>query len=120
MFRSVTAGILLDAKDTADNSYSMPIVPTEIELNERISKDYFHWWKALAVLCVTPDMHRCNSLIKSGVFDGAIKMARDTNMRVTRGGVVDLDTALDFCQRLLIKNGLCEKSLPGTFFLYRS
>jgi hypothetical protein len=34
--------------------------------------------------------------------------------------VKDLDTALDYCQRLLRPGGICEKTLPGAYMMYRS
>lgn len=40
--------------------------------------------------------------------------------RAARGGVHDLDSALDFCQRMLRPNGVCEQVLPHTYQLYRS
>lgn len=118
VFRSACRGIEKDAVDTSDNSYSIPIVPADIEHRKAISKKYFDWWKALAVLCVTPDPMQCSRLVQRGIFDGAIGMARSTG--VTRGGISDLDTALDFCQRMLSKNGICEKTLPGSYTMYRS
>merc|ERR1719253_1750648 len=72
----------------------------------------------MAVMCMATDVHRCSSLVRDGVFDGAIRMAKEAG--ITRGGVGDLDTALDFCQRLLIRNGLCERTLPGSYLMYRS
>jgi len=118
MFGSICRGIEKDAQDTSAHSYSMPIVPHEIETRKGIKKEYFDWWKALSVICVAPDMNRCSELIKSGVFDGAIRMAKED--KVSRGGIVDLDTSLDFCQRLLSRNGICEKTLPSSYLMYRS
>jgi hypothetical protein len=118
MFRSACKGIVADAQDTASNSYNIPLVPAEIEKRKAIPRGYFEWWRALVVICATPDLHRCSGLVSKGMFDGAIRMARET--QVTRGGVVDLDSALDFCQRLLMRNGICEKTLPGTYLMYRS
>lgn len=118
MFRSACHGIEKDAQDTGDNSYTMPLVPVEIEKQHGISREYFDWWKALVVICVAPDLNRCSGLVQSGVFDGAIRMAREAE--ITRGGVGDLDTALDFCQRMLTRNGICEKTLPVSYQMYRS
>lgn len=118
MFRSVCNGIEKDAQDTSSNSYTMPLVPTGIERREAIPKDYFQWWKAMAVMCMATDVHRCSSLVRDGVFDGAIRMAKEAG--ITRGGVGDLDTALDFCQRMLTRNGICDKTLPGSYLMHRS
>jgi hypothetical protein len=118
IFRSVCSGIQKDASDTADNSYTIPLVPTEIELYQSIPKGYFDWWTSMVVICSSTDVHRCSSLIGAGIFDGALHISRDYGF--SRGGIADLDTALDFCQRMLTKDGICEKALPSSYLLHRS
>lgn len=115
-FNSAVRGIIKDARDTADNSYAIPLVPESIETRRAIPKDYFEQFKGLVVLCTAVDVGRCGQMISQGFFDGAIGL----KSQVTRGGIHDLDSSLDFCQRMLRPNGVCEQALPHTFQLYRA
>jgi len=115
-FNSAVRGIIKDARDTADNSYAIPLVPASVETRKAIPKAYFDHVKGLVVICTAADMGRCGQLIKQGTFDGAIGLKSGT----TRGGIHDLDSALDFCQRMLRPNGVCDQTLPHTYQLYRS
>jgi len=115
-FNSAVRGIIKDARDTADNSYAIPLVPSSIENREAIPKEYFEHFKGLVVLCTAFDIGRCGQMIKDGFFDGAIGL----QSRAARGGIHDLDSALDFCQRMLRPHGVCEQVLPHTFQIYAS
>jgi len=115
-FSSAVRGIVKDARDTADNSYAMPLVPTSIENRTAMPKSYFEHFKGLVVLCSAFDVSRCDKLLKDGIFDAAIGL----KSKASRGGIHDLDSSLDFCQRMLRPNGVCEQSLPHTYQLYRS
>jgi hypothetical protein len=119
-FHSAVRGIIKDAKDTAENSFVLPIVPVSIEHRHAIPKPYFEWYKALIVVCVPFDVSRCGQLVQQGVFDGAIGQADKVVRGGLRGGIYDLDSALDFCQRMLRPNGICEQTLPHTYRLYRA
>lgn len=115
-FSSAVRGIVKDARDTAGNSYAMPLVPTCIENRTSVPKTYFEHFKGLVVLCSAFDVSRCDKLIKDGIFNAAIGL----KSKAARGGIHDLDSSLDFCQRMLRPNGVCEQSLPHTYQLYRS
>lgn len=115
-FNSAIRGIIKDARDTADNSYAIPLVPQSIEKRESIPIEYFEHFKGLVVVCTAFDMGRCGQLIKEGIFDGAFGL----KSKATRGGIHDLDSSLDFCQRMLRPNGICDQVLPHTYQIYRS
>lgn len=118
VFRSNCRGVLRDVADTIKHhhlNYSF-VVPESITEYEAVPKEYFDWWAGLAVICVDFDSTRCSSLVARGLFDSAI----DSGKRWTTGGVSDLDSALDYCERLLQPGGLCEQSLPGFYLTYRS
>mmetsp|Transcript_64524 Transcript_64524/g.114710 ORF Transcript_64524/g.114710 Transcript_64524/m.114710 type:complete len:743 (+) Transcript_64524:82-2310(+) len=117
IFRSVSRGVVKDAKDTAGNSYAVPFVPFSLEQRHAIPKTYFEWWRGLVAFCIVADGARCGELVQKGIFDGVIG-APDPKSH--RGGVVDMDTAIDYCQRLLSSGGICEQTLPGTYMMYRS
>lgn len=40
-------------------------------------------------------------------------------LKGSRGGVVDLDSAIEYCNRILRPGGLCDTVLPGTFLMFR-
>mmetsp|Transcript_86464 Transcript_86464/g.153116 ORF Transcript_86464/g.153116 Transcript_86464/m.153116 type:complete len:792 (-) Transcript_86464:78-2453(-) len=117
VFRSVCRGVVRDAKDTADHSYATPFVPFSVEQRRAIPKADFDQWRGLVTICVASDVARCSELVSKGIFDAVIGAP---NPRMHRGGVVDLDSAIDYCQRLLVPGGLCEKTLPGTYMMYRA
>lgn len=117
VFRSVCRGVVRDAKDTYDKMGTMPVVPFSVEQRRAIPKVVFDWWRGLVTICVATDAARCSELVSRGIFD-AVMGAKDPSKH--RGGVVDLDTAIDYCQRLLVPGGICEKTLPGTYMMHRS
>jgi hypothetical protein len=119
-FHSAVRGIMKDAKDTADNSFVIPLVPLSIEKRLSIPKEYFQWLTGMINLCLTFDVSRCSQLIDEGVFDGAIGQQKQADIPGLRGGIHDLDTSLDYCQRMLMPNGICEQTLPHTYLLYRA
>lgn len=117
VFRSSCRGVLRDVEDSIDNhnlNYSF-IVPMSITEYEAVPKAYFDWWVGLVVICVEFDPARCSELVARGLFDGAL----NAGSRWTTGGVQDLDSALDYCQRMVQPGGLCEQSLPGFYSTYR-
>jgi len=117
VFRSTCRGVQRDNEDTSENPpYNVHLVPLSVSERRAVPKDYFDWWRGLAVICVAHDVSRCGELVSKGMFDGAIAAGH----RLTKGGVQDLDSALDYCQRLLRPGGMCEKTLPGAYMMYRS
>jgi hypothetical protein len=117
VFRSTCRGVQRDNEDTSEHPpYNVHLVPLSVSERRAVPKSYFDWWRGLAVICVAHDVSRCGELISKGLFDGAIGAGH----RMTKGGVQDLDSALDYCQRLLRPGGMCEKTLPGAYMMYRS
>lgn len=116
VFRSAIRGIIKDAEDTASNSFTIPLIPESIENKVAIPKDYFMWWTGIAALCVSTDASRCSEYVASGFFDMAMKLKHEAS----RGGIADLDTALDYCQRMLRPGGICEKTMPSSYLMYRA
>jgi len=117
VFRSACRGVQKDNEDTSEQPpFNVHLVPLSISERRAVPKDYFDWWRGLAVMCVAHDVSRCGELVAKGLFDGAIGAGN----RFTKGGVQDLDSALDYCQRMLRPGGMCEKTLPGAYMMYRS
>lgn len=117
VFRSTCRGVETDNVDTSEHPpFNVHLVPLAVTERRSVPKSYFDWWTGLSVICVAHDVARCGELISKGIFDGAIGAGR----RNTKGGVEDLDSALDYCQRMLAPGGMCEKTLPGSYMMYRS
>lgn len=117
VFRSTCRGVQRDNEDTSEHPpYNVHLVPLSVTERRAVPKAYFDWWVGLAVICVAHDVSRCGELVSKGLFDGAIHAGG----RFTKGGIQDLDSALDYCQRLLRPGGMCEKTLPGAYMMYRS
>lgn len=117
VFRSTCRGVQRDNEDTSEHPpYNIHLVPLSVTERRSIPKAYFDWWIGLAVICVAHDVSRCGELVSKGLFDGAV----GAGARFTKGGIQDLDSALDYCQRLLRPGGVCEKTLPGAYMMYRS
>jgi hypothetical protein len=123
IFRSTIRTVILEAEDTNEHmgrhyghrapQYDLPFPLVE---HQAVPKDYFDWWTGTVVMCVNFDVLRCSQLIAKGIFGGAMRAGID----FTKGGVHDLDSALDYCQRLLEPGGICEKAMPGFILLHRS
>lgn len=118
IFQSNCRGIVRSVRDTVQHrhiNYSYT-VPLSISEYQAVPKSYFDWWVGIVVLCVEFSRDRCSELVANGVFDGAI----DSGERWTVGGVHNLDSALDFCERMLQSGGICEDALPGFYLTHRA
>lgn len=86
-----------------------------------MTRAQFEWWRGLVTICASTDPARCGELVRRGVFDGAMDPKVNTGgPGFRRGGVVDLETAVEYCQWMLRPSGLCDMALPGTYMMYRS
>lgn len=121
VFRHACRGIVADAEDSARvlsegrKSRSTARLPAELVERRAITLDYFNWWRGLVAICVHIDAARCGELVQEGLFEGAM----DPELKGSRGGVVDLDSAFEYCTRILRPGGLCDVVLPGTFLMFR-
>jgi len=116
VFHSACRGIMRDAADSSENGKRAPKVVPTVEKRIAMPRPYFEWWRGLASLCMYSDVALCGNMVLQGFFDGAMDPANN----FTRGGVIDLDTAMSYCQRLLNPGGVCEAALPGSYVVYRS
>lgn len=116
VFRALCRGIVRDADDAAASGIYTRPVPKSVRLRTAIPRAYFEWWRGLVAVCVNTDSTMCGELIMRGTFDGALSKQNNG----TRGGMVDLDTALAYCERLLAPGGICDSALPGSYVMYRA
>jgi hypothetical protein len=116
VFQSACRGLIRDASEAAVNGKTALDVPQEVRERRAIPKAYFEWWRGLVALCVHTDVTLCGEMMKKNLFDGAM----DPKNNGARGGVIDLDSAMGYCQRLVASGGICDTALPGTYVMYRS
>jgi len=118
VFRSVCRGVALDIVDTGEHVGTTGEkfqVPPGISSCTSITKQYFEYWKGLVAICAAPGRDQCGQLILYGAFDGLLLFGKEG---LARGGAVDLDSALDYCQRILTASGLCDRMLPVTYTMH--
>lgn len=116
VFRRACRGLEKDAKDTAKITDQANPLPEVVASSKAIPHEWFYWWQGLATICTNTDAHMCGQLVAQGMFDEAMNPTH--NMR--RGAVHNLDSAMDYCDRLLTPGGICDSSLPVSYSLYRA
>lgn len=120
VFRHACRSIVADTEDSAgilvEGRKRLGVqLPPELVERRAISLDYFNWWVGLVAICVHIDAAKCGELVQEGLFEGAMS----PELKGSRGGVVDLDSAIEYCERILKPGGLCDMVLPGTFLMFR-
>lgn len=84
----------------------------DIENERAIPKAYFNFWKGDAMMCGLFDSNSCEAAAKAGIFDAALVPGR---MSASSKGIRDLDSAIQYCYRMLQGGGGCEALLPTDF-----
>merc|ERR1719199_1249133 len=64
------------------------------------------------MMCALFDSNSCEAAAKSGIFDAALAPGR---LSARAKGIHDLDSAIQYCYRMLQPNGGCEALLPTDF-----
>jgi len=85
---------------------------SDIENERAIPKAYFNFWKGDAMMCSHFDPNSCEAAAKAGIFDGALVPGR---LSAASKGIHDLDSAIQYCYRMLETGGGCEALLPTDF-----
>jgi len=84
----------------------------DVENEQNIPKAYFNFWKGDAMMCAHFDSNSCEAAAKAGVFNEALKPGR---LSARAKGIHDLDSAIQYCYRMLQDGGGCEALLPTDF-----
>lgn len=116
VFRRACHGLKKDAEDTAKITGQANQLPEVVASSKAIPHEWFHWWQGLATICVNTDTNLCGQIVAQGLFDEAMNPIHNGR----RGGVHNLDSAMDYCDRLLTPGGICDSSLPVSYGLYRA
>merc|ERR1719421_2835132 len=84
----------------------------DIENERAIPKAYFNFWSGDAMMCSFFDSSSCEAAAQSGVFKEALRPGR---VSAEAKGIYDLDSAVQYCYRMLNSGGGCEALLPTDF-----
>eukprot|EP00928_Gymnodinium_smaydae_P094802 TRINITY_DN8022_c0_g3_i1.p1 TRINITY_DN8022_c0_g3~~TRINITY_DN8022_c0_g3_i1.p1 ORF type:complete len:727 (-),score=123.18 TRINITY_DN8022_c0_g3_i1:79-2259(-) len=114
IFRSACRGLSKDAAVAANSGWPRPYVPIEVRKMRSIPKDYFTWFAGLAATCIYTDPALCSSMVRRGIFDGAMDPANNAT-----GKEVHLMMVMRYCQRLVAPGGVCDSVLPGNYVMHR-
>jgi len=115
MFRSACRAVELDIRDGGEYRGINRVVPQFIKERKELPKSFFEWYSGLAALCSAMDQVHCSSLVAEGVFGMAMNPEYGNSV-----GLRDLDSVMDYCNRLLQPDGLCTQMMPSTYMVYRS
>eukprot|EP00746_Dinoflagellata_sp_MGD_P006391 gnl/MRDRNA2_/MRDRNA2_112487_c0_seq1.p1 gnl/MRDRNA2_/MRDRNA2_112487_c0~~gnl/MRDRNA2_/MRDRNA2_112487_c0_seq1.p1 ORF type:complete len:644 (-),score=86.41 gnl/MRDRNA2_/MRDRNA2_112487_c0_seq1:146-1936(-) len=80
---------------------------------QAIHKAYFDFAKGDIIMCNYRNEDMCPNLLQRGFFDGPL--ATGSSPRVGK----TIESALDYCYDLLRSGGVCERSLPSTYSVWR-
>jgi len=84
----------------------------DVEHERAIPKAYFNFWKGDAMMCGHFDPNSCEAAAKAGIFEAALVPGR---MSAAAKGITDLDSAIEYCYRMLTPGGGCDSLLPTDF-----
>lgn len=85
----------------------------EVQKGEGIHLPYFTYAMADLVMCGYRSKDMCGNLLKQGFFHAPLKYG--TAPRVG----TSIDSALDYCNKLLEPGGTCETLLPSTYAVWK-
>lgn len=87
---------------------------TSPSITKAIPRFYFDIWQGVIGLCIHSDTAMCGTLVLNGLFDEALSPKSNS----TR--IKDLNSAMQYCNKLLNAGGLCDQALPQTYQLYKA
>jgi len=116
IFRAACRGLVKDADDMVASGWFASPLPQSVLKRTAMPHAHFEVWRGILALCIHTDTAMCGDIISRGTFDGALS----SESNGSRGGIVDLDTAMAYCERALTPGGICDNALPGSFVMYRS
>lgn len=80
---------------------------------QAIHKAYFDFAKGDIIMCTYRTEEMCPNLLQRGFFDGPLRTGSSPRVGKT------IESALDYCYDLLRTGGVCERSLPSTYSVWR-
>lgn len=84
----------------------------DIQQRRAIPKAYFQYWQGDAMMCSFFDPDSCEAAASDNLFREALHPGR---ISARTKGINDLDSAIQYCYRMLQPGGGCETVLPTDF-----
>merc|ERR1719375_1744747 len=86
----------------------------DLKTGSMIHKPYFTYAMGDIIMCGYGKEDMCPNLLAAGVFDEPLKYHTSPRVGTT------IDSALDYCVRLLEDGGTCEEFLPSTYATWKT
>jgi len=113
IFNNLINGLRLQAAFIRDEGLNKTLyLSPDIQHERAIPEAYFNFWKGDAMMCGLFDSNSCEAAARSGVFSSALAPGR---VSAQAKGIHDLDSAIQYCYRMLQDGGGCEALLPMDF-----
>jgi len=113
IFNNLINGLRMQAAflQTSGSNKTLYLSPG-LQNGRSVTKAYFNYWKGDAMMCGMFDANSCEAAAKQGVFKSALVPGR---ISPQMKGITDLDSAIQYCYRMLQGGGGCETLLPTDF-----
>jgi len=85
----------------------------DVKDGKAIPKPYFTYAAGDIIMCLYRSPEMCANVLKMGAFDAPLKYATAPRVGTT------INSALDYCYRLLKVGGTCERTLPSTYSVWK-
>jgi len=111
LLTTVSLGITQDSAIKRELDLPTKTVPHEVKSMQAVPHEFFELWEGIAVICAVVDPARCGSLVNDGVFDGTLGLPAAAAWKLVN--------AIEYCGKLLMPGGVCDRTLPVTYALQR-
>jgi len=85
----------------------------KLRAGNAIHKAYWTYAMGDIAICGYRNQDMCTNLLKRGVFHAALKYGTSPRVGST------IESALDYCHRMLAPMGVCERTLPSTYATWK-
>jgi len=114
IFNNILNGLHMTSRyfdDMSSGNHSFYLT-ADVREGRAIPKAYFEYWTGDAMTCSLFDSSSCEAAARDGVFKEALHPGR---ISAGAKGIKDLDSAIEYCYRMLQPGGGCETLLPTDF-----
>mmetsp|Transcript_146654 Transcript_146654/g.470584 ORF Transcript_146654/g.470584 Transcript_146654/m.470584 type:complete len:224 (-) Transcript_146654:533-1204(-) len=85
----------------------------DLRAGKIIHKPYFSYASGDIIMCGCRNTDMCANLLQRGVFSAPLKYGTAPRVGKT------IDSALEYCHKLLEEGGTCERTLPSTYSVWK-
>lgn len=108
VFHNAIDGLRMHGMDGLFSNHSF-YLSQDVKFGNALPKAYFNYWTGDAMLCSLFDGTSCEVAAKEGFFAEALRPGR---VSANSKGILDLESALQYCHKMLERNGGCETVMP--------